>query len=41
MIAPTAIINGLGQSIGLEIVNVEGCTGFSIIIFNYYNFVEI
>lgn len=27
MIAPTAIINGLGQSIGLEVIDVEGATG--------------
>lgn len=27
MIAPTAIINGLGQSIGMDVIKVEGATG--------------
>ena len=27
MIAPTAIIAGLGQSIGLDMIKVEGATG--------------
>lgn len=27
MIAPTAIINGLGRSIGLDIIQVKGATG--------------
>ena len=28
MIAPTAIIRGIGRSIGLDIVEVEGTTGY-------------
>ena len=27
MIAPTAIINGLGQSIGIDVVKIPGTTG--------------
>lgn len=27
MIAPTAIINGLGQTLGMDIIKVKGATG--------------